>query len=52
MLSYLAQNGHPGEPDAIAAYRRWLLDTIEAVWIGFETKFSRSGASPQQVMHL
>jgi len=39
MLSYLAQNGHPGEPDAIAAYRRWLLDTIEAVWIGFETKF-------------
>jgi 5-methylthioribose kinase len=38
MLSYLAQNGHPGEPDAIAAYRRWLLDTIEAVWIGFETK--------------
>jgi 5-methylthioribose kinase len=39
MLSYLAQNGHPGEPDAIAAYRRWLLDTLEAVWIGFETKF-------------
>jgi 5-methylthioribose kinase len=39
MLSYLAQSGHPGEPDAIAAYRRWLLDTIEAVWIGFETKF-------------
>src|SRR5712675_550960 len=38
MLSYLAQNGHPGEPDAIAAYRRWLLDTIEAVWVGFETK--------------
>jgi 5-methylthioribose kinase len=39
MLSYLAQNGHPGEPDAIAAYRRWLLDTIEAVWTGFEKKF-------------
>jgi 5-methylthioribose kinase len=39
MLSYLAQNGHPGEPDAIAAYRRWLLDTIEAVWTRFETKF-------------
>jgi 5-methylthioribose kinase len=39
MLSYVAQDGHPGEPDAIAAYRRWLLDTIEAVWIGFETKF-------------
>src|SRR5450631_648881 len=39
MLSYLAQNGHPGEPDAIAAYRHWLLDTIEAVWTGFETKF-------------
>jgi 5-methylthioribose kinase len=39
MLSYLAQTGHPGELDAIAAYRRWLLDTIEAVWIGFETKF-------------
>jgi 5-methylthioribose kinase len=39
MLSYLAQDGHPGEPDAIAAYRRWLLDTIEAVWTGFETKF-------------
>ena len=39
MLSYVAQNGHPGEPDAISAYRRWLLDTIEAVWIGFEAKF-------------
>jgi 5-methylthioribose kinase len=39
MLSYLAQDGHHGEPDAIAAYRRWLLDTIEAVWTGFETKF-------------
>jgi 5-methylthioribose kinase len=38
-LSYLAQNGHPGDPEAIAAYSRWLLDTIEAVWIGFETKF-------------
>jgi 5-methylthioribose kinase len=39
MLSYFAQTGHAGEPDAIAAYRRWLLDTIEAVWMGFETKF-------------
>jgi 5-methylthioribose kinase len=39
MLSYFAQTGHAGEPDAVAAYRRWLLDTIEAVWIGFETKF-------------
>jgi 5-methylthioribose kinase len=39
MLSYLAQTGHPGEPEAIAAYRRWLLDTVEAVWTGFETKF-------------
>jgi 5-methylthioribose kinase len=39
MLSYLAQSGHPGAPDAIAAYRHWLLDTIEAVWIGFEAKF-------------
>jgi 5-methylthioribose kinase len=39
MLSYLAQSGHPGEPDTIAAYRRWLLDTIEAVWSGFESKF-------------
>ena len=39
MLSYFAQTGHAGEPDAIAAYRHWLLDTIEAVWTGFETKF-------------
>jgi 5-methylthioribose kinase len=39
MLSYFAQDGHRGEPDAIAAYRGWLLDTIEAVWTGFETKF-------------
>jgi 5-methylthioribose kinase len=39
MLSYFAQAGHPGEPDAIAAYRNWLLDTIEAVWIRFEDKF-------------
>jgi 5-methylthioribose kinase len=40
MLSYFAQDGHPGEPEAIAAYRWWLLDTIEAVWFGFETKFT------------
>jgi 5-methylthioribose kinase len=39
MLSYVSQHGHGGEPDAITAYRSWLLDTIEAVWIGFETKF-------------
>jgi 5-methylthioribose kinase len=39
MLNYLAQSGRPGEPDTIAAYRRWLLDTIEAVWTGFEAKF-------------
>ncbi len=39
MLSYLAQDGHPGEPDGIATYRGWLLDTIEAVWLGFEAKF-------------
>ena len=40
MLSYFAQAGHPGEPDAIAAYRSWLLDTIEAVWTLFATKFT------------
>jgi 5-methylthioribose kinase len=40
MLSYFAQSGHGGEPDAIAAYRGWLLDTIEAVWTLFETKFT------------
>jgi 5-methylthioribose kinase len=39
MLSYLAQDGHPGDPDTIAAYRGWLLDTLEAVWTGFETRF-------------
>jgi 5-methylthioribose kinase len=39
MLSYFAQAGHPGESDAIAAYRNWLLDTIEAVWTLFEDKF-------------
>jgi 5-methylthioribose kinase len=40
MLSYFAQDGHPGELEAIAAYREWLLDTLEAVWFGFETKFT------------
>jgi 5-methylthioribose kinase len=40
MLSYFAQAGHPGEPDAIAAYRSWLLDSIEAVWTLFATKFT------------
>jgi 5-methylthioribose kinase len=39
MLSYVAQGGHSGEPDTMTAYRRWLLDTVEAVWTGFETKF-------------
>jgi 5-methylthioribose kinase len=39
MLSYFAQDGHPGDPDTIAVYRRWLLDTVEAVWTLFETKF-------------
>ena len=56
MLSYFAQSGHPGEPDAIAAYRLWLLDTIEAVWFGFDTKFSalwrRSAAGDAFVAEL
>jgi 5-methylthioribose kinase len=39
MLSHLAQPGHPGEPNAIAAYRGWLLEAIEAVWTLFEARF-------------
>lgn len=52
MLSYVAKGGHSGEPDTMTAYRRWLLDTVEAVWTRFETKFWRSGVNPQPVMHL
>lgn len=39
MLNYLAQDFHPGEAEAIQTYKFWLMETIGALWHGFEAQF-------------
>src|SRR5882724_1006255 len=39
LLAYYSQDGHATADDDRKDYRRWLLDTLEAFWNGFETKF-------------
>lgn len=39
-LSYFSQDGHPGEPDAIADYQRWLLTQTHALWEAFAARFT------------
>ncbi len=39
LLAFLAQPGQATEGDDREAYRPWLLDTVEALWNGFERKF-------------
>jgi 5-methylthioribose kinase len=58
LLNYLAQDGHEaaGRPSAAPrdAYRRWVLETIERFWTGFDARFlalwrteARGDAYPQ-----
>ena len=39
LLCYFSQAGHEAHPGERDAYRAWLLDTAEAVWSGFESRF-------------
>ncbi len=39
LLAYFAQAGHASKEDDRVAYRGWILDTLEAFWLGFETRF-------------
>ncbi len=39
LLSYFSQSGHEREPGERDAYRRWILETIEGFWNGFERRF-------------
>ncbi len=39
LLCYFSQAGHESVPGERDSYRRWLLDTVEAVWSGFESRF-------------
>jgi 5-methylthioribose kinase len=39
LLSYYSQDGHVTAGDDRRDYQRWLLDTLEAFWRGFEMKF-------------
>ncbi len=39
LLCYFSQAGHENPAGARDAYRNWLLDTAEAVWSGFESRF-------------
>ena len=39
LLSYFAQPGHATKDDPRVEYRIWLLDTLEAFWRGFETRY-------------
>ena len=40
LLNYFSQIGHEAAPGARDAYRAWILRTIEALWTGFQTKFT------------
>ncbi|MEZ5826020.1 MAG: S-methyl-5-thioribose kinase [Geminicoccaceae bacterium] len=39
LLAYFSQRGHETDEGQRDAYRRWLLETAEAVWNGFSRKF-------------
>jgi len=39
LLAYFAQEGHATATDTRDEYREWILDQIEATWIGFEQRF-------------
>ena len=39
LLSYFSQGGHAGPGDDREAYKAWILDTLEAFWLGFATRF-------------
>lgn len=39
LLSFFSQRGHERQPGEREAYRRWILETAEEVWNGFERKF-------------
>jgi 5-methylthioribose kinase len=38
-LSYVSQEGHPGDAEEIRSYREWIRETAEAMWTGFESRF-------------
>lgn len=39
ILSYAAQEHHARDPQARAAYRQWILETVAKTWQVFETEF-------------
>ncbi|MBA4494361.1 S-methyl-5-thioribose kinase [Paenactinomyces guangxiensis] len=39
LLSYVSHEAHSLEPDKREAFQKWLLETSEKIWTGFETKF-------------
>ena len=39
LLAYMSQAGHETSPGERDDYRRWILQTIEGVWTGFDEKF-------------
>jgi 5-methylthioribose kinase len=39
LMSFFSQRGHEGAPGERDAYRRWILETVEAVWTRFNRRF-------------
>ena len=39
LLAYYSQDGHATAGDSREDYQRWILDTLEAFWTGFESCF-------------
>ena len=39
LLNYFSQDGHATEADDRAAYKAWVLETVEAFWRGFAHRF-------------
>lgn len=57
LLCYFSQTGHEASPGDRDSYRRWILETVEAVWNHFERKFlalwsgcGDGGADPKAIL--
>ncbi|HXB21163.1 MAG TPA: S-methyl-5-thioribose kinase [Candidatus Solibacter sp.] len=39
LLNYFSQEGYTGPSDSRGDYQEWLLDTVECIWLQFQSKF-------------
>lgn len=47
LINYFAQGGHEQSPGARDGYRKWILATVEQVWVKFQAKFIAMWNDPE-----